>query len=277
MIADDKAIYFIHGDMDIPALPEIPQTDDAKRTLLQAFIVLFKDFLPEGDELGSFLKGSAETVVEESVKHYSDDVLRSLAGKIEQGLRDSPERAAEWAKVNSYETIALKWRQIAVASGSPDATLVAMYCNAVVEQQQGAAQTLLSAEVSANGTLRALKILGLGTGSIFTALEYAGAVQQGATDPKGALTNLAGIAVGGAVGGWMLSALGGVAAFIGAPVLAVAGWGLAVLAAGYAAGKIGEYIWDEFISDNLWQALDSVGWKEPVEKFISNVGELVSV
>jgi Ca2+-binding RTX toxin-like protein len=267
MIADDKTIYLVLGDLEAPTLPPVPQSEEAKKTLLQAFVLLFKEFLPD----------AGKSLTEDLVEHYSKEQLDELAASIRDGMDAAPERVAEYAKLHSYDEIALKWKAMALASGSADAAAVASYCDAMVAERAEALRLLTSAEADASKVFKAAKILGYGAGHIFTALEYAGALQQGATDPKGALAKLAGIAVGGYVGGWLLGAVGGVAAFAGAPIALIAGVGLAVLAAGFAAAKLGEFIWDEFISDNLWQALDYLGWKDFFESAISYIGEGVGM
>jgi Ca2+-binding RTX toxin-like protein len=262
MIADNKTIYFILGDLDTPALPAKPQSEDANKHLLQAFVSLFKDFLYE----------SAENITDESIKAFSKSKLKELSAEISANMKANPELAAEYTKVNDFEQIALKWKEFAVSSGSPSAASVAAYCDAIVSHKQDAVALLQQAPVDSTKTFRAARLLGAAAGQIVTALEVAGAVQDGATDPDKMLSQFAGIIVGGIAGGLLLSALGGVGAVLALPAGAAVAVGLTVLVAAYAAEKIGEFIWDEFISDNFWAFLDSYGVKDDVKQFISNMG-----
>ena len=264
-IADDKTIYFVLGDMDTPEVQDPPQTEDAKKSLLQAYVSLFKDFL--GD--------SGKTITDEAISHLSEVQLKSMADRIGQAMAADPAMRAQYVQLNDYEQIALKWKQFAVASNSPSAAAVASFADSVVANKQQAIALLQQTGMDSSAAFRAAKILGAGAGKVMLALDIAGAIQNGATDPDGMFSDLAGIALGGIVGGLLLGALGGVAGLLAMPVGAAVLAGLTVLAAGYAAAKIGEFIWDEFISDTFWDALDAMGIKEHVERFISMAGSAI--
>lgn len=203
-IAEDKTIYFVLGDMDTPELPDPPQTADAKKSLLQAYVSLFKDFL--GD--------SAKTMTDETISHLAEEQLKDLAARIGQGMAANPAMKAHYLQLNDYERIALKWKQFAVASNSPSAAAVAAFADSVVANKQQAIALLTQAGVDASATFRAAKILGAGAGKVMLALDIAEAIQNGATDPDGMFSDLAGIALGGVVGGLLLGALGGVAGLL---------------------------------------------------------------
>lgn len=108
MLAEDKTIYFIQGDVDVPPPPVFPQTEEAMRWMLEAFVILYKEFLPN----------AAANITDESVKHYSKSYLEELAEDIGRGMKDNPELAALRTQENDFERIALKWKEIAIASGS---------------------------------------------------------------------------------------------------------------------------------------------------------------
>ena len=66
MLAKNKTIYFILGDTSAPTLPEIPDSDLAKRTLLQAYILLFKDIVR--DHAGDFGSYTVDELTETVIK-----------------------------------------------------------------------------------------------------------------------------------------------------------------------------------------------------------------
>jgi Ca2+-binding RTX toxin-like protein len=113
------------------------------------------------------------------------------------------------------------------------------------------------------------------SGEFFKYADIAGAVQNGATDPGGVTGEIAGILIGGWVTGTLLTAAGGLAGIIGAPVWVAVGALTLILAAGYAASQIGEAVWDALVADQLWAVLEAAGWKDDVEKFISKVGNAI--
>lgn len=266
MITKDRDIYLILGDTDTPDLPSIPQSDSAKRSLREAYVVLFKDFLKE----------SATFITDETVGYLTESALQSFASQINAAMEASPEELRKFAEIHGYDVIADKWKKLALASGSADAAAVVEYCDALIAQKEQAVLLLQQSNVDATKAFRAAKILGTGTANIFTALEVAGAIQLGATDPDGALGEIFGMVVGGGVGSYLLVAFGGVGAFIGAPIGVAAALGLSILTAAYAAGKLGEFIWEEFVSDALWEALDAVGGREMVESGLSRLGQALN-
>ncbi|MBN6151781.1 putative Ig domain-containing protein [Xanthomonas sp. AmX2] len=265
MIADDKTIYFVLGDLNTPELPAAPQSEDAKLALLRAYVDLYKDFIEDADA----------NLTEEVIKQLSKIELETLSENIAQAMKEQPEMAAHYAQLNDYERIAIRWKEMAIASGSPDAAQVAAYCDEVVAQKQGAIALLTAAGVDSSAAFRAAKILGSGAGNIMSALEIAGAVQDGSTDPGGALTKLFGIGIGSVAMSALLGAFGGVAALTAMPIGVIVGVGALVLGAAYAAEQIGEIIWEEFVSDNLWQWLDEMGMKEQFEELISTIGQAI--
>lgn len=265
MIADDKTIYFVLGDLNTPELTAAPQSDDAKLALLRAYVDLFKDFI----------KDAHANLTEEVIQHLSEIELKALAENIAQAMKEQPEMAAHYAQLNDYERIAIRWKEMAIASGSPDAAQVAAYCDEVVAQKQTAIALLTAAGVDSSAAFRAAKILGSGAGNIMSILEIAGAVQDGSTDPGGTLAKLFGIGIGTAAMSALLSAFGGVAALTAMPIGVIVGVGALVLGAAYATEQIGEIIWEEFVSDNLWHWLDEMGMKEQFEELISTVGQAI--
>lgn len=267
MIANDKTVYFVLGDLDAPTLSTAPQSEEAKKTLLQAFVSLNKDFLEE----------SKRNLTDELIKTYSHVYLQQLATEINEGMAANPQLAKERARINDFGQVASKWREMALASGHPDATAVVFHCNAIIDQREQALQLLQQAGVDANTTLRAMKMLGAAAGNIMLALEVCEALQAGATEPDVFMEKAFGIALGSLAGTLMLGAAGGIATVLAAPIGTIVAVGALVLVAAYAAEKIGEFIWDEFISDNFWAFLESRGWRDNVENLVSQVGEWVGV
>lgn len=267
MIADNKTIYFVLGDLDTPELPAPPQSDEAKKTLLQAFVSLFKDFLGE----------SAGNLTDETIKTLSHLQLQEFAAQINQEMAAKPELAEQYARVNDFERIATKWREMAMASGSPDARAVIFHCNAIIAQREEAIALLQQTNLDASAKFRAMKLLGAAAGNIMLIMEISGALQAGATEPDVMAKKLFGIALGTTAGNLMLGAFGGISAVLAAPVGTIIAVAATVLVAAYAAEKIGEFIWEEFISDNLWAALETAGFKDEVEYAISKVGQWVGV
>lgn len=269
MLAKDKTIYFVLGDTDAPTLPSIPESDLAKRTLLQAYVLLFKDLVPS-----DFAGHAVQELTEITIGELTDEVLRDISGIISNRIKNDKLIAEQYLQVNDYERIATKWKELALLSGSPDAQSVANYADAVVAQKQEAIG-LLESSGSSSGLMRAAKLLGFGAGNMLTALEVAGAIQDGSTDPEGALGTFVGIAVGAYVGKLVLTAIVGTAGLLSLPVTGVAAAVLTTIAAGYAAGKLGEYIWNEFVSDNFWGALDQLGVAEDLKDAMSWLGQKV--
>lgn len=265
MIADDKTIYFVLGDLDTPKLPAAPQTEEAKKTLLQAFVSLYKDFLGE----------TAGNLTDETIQALSHLQLKELAARIDEEMVAKPELAEQYAKANDFERIASKWREMALASGHPDATAVVWHCNQIIAQREEAIELLLQAGQDSSAKFRAMKLLGAAAGNIMVALEVAEAFQSGATEPDVMATKMFGIVLGSYVGGLVLTAFGGLGVVLAAPVGTILAVAATVMVAAYAAEKIGEFIWEEFISDTFWDVLESLNIKDEVEYGISKIGQWV--
>ena len=273
MLAKNKTIYFILGDTSAPTLPEIPDSDLAKRTLLQAYILLFKDIVR--DHAGDFGSYTVDELTETVIKELSDYTLREISLIISDRIKNDPELIEKNLQINDYERIAIKWKELAIQSGSPDAQSVANYVDAVVAQRQEAVNILRQSKVDSSGLMRSAKLLGFGAGNMLLALDIAGALQDASTDPEGALSSFVGIAVGAVVGSLVMTAIVGTAGLLSLPLAGVAATVAVTITAGYVAGKIGEYIWDEFISDDFWGAIDRLGYGDGVRRVASWVGQKV--
>ena len=262
MFAEDKTIYLIKGDFDTPPPPTFYQSEETMRWLLEAYVVLYKEFLP----------GAIGDISDETIKYYSKSYLEELAGRIGSGMRDNPELAALRMQENDFERIALKWKEIAISSGSPDAAHVVMYCDEVVAQKQQVITLLEQSEGKADITFKAFKRLGALAGNIGVALEVAGAFQDGATDPEKTATSIFGITVGSAVASALVFGVGGVGAIAALPAGMIVATALTIAAAAFVAQKLGEYIWDAYIGGIVWDALASVGLEDTIKQGISRVG-----
>ena len=273
MLAKNKTIYFILGDTSAPTLPEIPDSDLAKRTLLQAYILLFKEIVR--DHAGDFGSYTIDELTDNVIKELSDYTLREISLIISDRIKNDPELIEKNLQINDYERIAIKWKELAIQSGSPDAQSVANYVDAVVAQKQEAVNILRQSKVDSSGLMRSAKLLGFGAGNMLLALDIAGALQDASTDPEGALSSFVGIAVGAVVGSLVMTAIVGTAGLLSLPLAGVAATVAVTITAGYVAGKIGEYIWDEFISDDFWGAIDRLGYGDGVRRVASWVGQKV--
>lgn len=265
MISEDKTIYFVLGDMDDVPLPGIPQTEDAKKALMQAFISEYQDFLGE-----SFITAS-----DELIKEWTSEQLEEVAARIGEKIKEEPALAKEYAALHDYEKIAIKWKSFALTTNAPSASQVAAYCDAVISQKAEAIALLTQAEVNATSAMKAAKILGKGTAGIVTALGYLNAFQNSSTDPDEIFSFIAGSLTGGYVLGLIGGAIGGLAGLMALPVEVAAGVVIGALAASYAASKFGEFIWDEFIADRFWQVAEEHGFKDSLQEMISGLGSFV--
>jgi len=262
MIAQHKTIYFIEGDLGDPDLPAVPMSENAKRWLLEAYVTLYQDIL----------LSTAEELMGEAIEAAADEALKEIARQIGHAMADRPDLAAHYRQLYDFEAIALKWKQIAVASGSPDAASVSAYTDAVVAEKQAAITLLEEAAGDTSAIYRATKALGEIGGVFASALEYAGAIQDGETNPEGVPGAFIGIAIGGAVEAALVTAAGGAAVIAGLPVAGIVATALVITTVAYAAAQVGQAIWEDFISDPVWSKLDEWGYGDALRMAISDVG-----
>lgn len=262
MASFNKTVYFVLGDLNAPAPPPMPTSDEAKRFAKEAFL----------GELKSFGDDSIKTLTEESISALTDVALDAYIETIKQNLANDPELARQQGLSIDYTRIAQKWKNIAIARGSADAQAVASYADFVMNEHAESLQLLQNAAENPEDAIRGVKRIGNGIGHFFTAMDIAGAAQSGAGNPRDFPTELAGLFVGGAVTTYLMNAAGGLAAILGAPVAVAAGALTLILAAGYMATQLGELVWDALLNDAFWDYMEDLGYKESLEKWISKVG-----
>lgn len=264
MATFDKTVYFIQGDLDGGVAPPLPESAEAKRMFKEAWVL----------EMFEFVNDSTKTLSEETVAAYTTQELGELARQIEANIAKLEiERRQNIA--TDLVRITARWKAIALKSNSPDARAVHLYADYVMTEHSVGLQQLQEAADDPTKAIRGAAKVGRAVGGFFTLVDAAGALQNGANDPKGFAGELAGILIGGAVVGALYTAAGGLAALITAPLWVAAGAITLVLAAGYAATKISEYAIDSLVDNVIWPWLESNGHKETVESLIKTLGMAV--
>ncbi|NJC37534.1 Ca2+-binding RTX toxin-like protein [Xanthomonas arboricola] len=272
MTTSNKTIYFIQGDLDAPPPPEKPDSPEAIRWFQEAYLLEMSQFLPDP---GKFLEDSSKTLTEETVKEMTELQVKAALEQIQDNIAASSEMERTKAAAIDYARISKRWKEIALKSNSPDANKVANYADFVANEYRVGLEQLQDAASDSTKAIRGASRIGNGLGHFFLIADIAGAIQNGATDPRGVGGEIAGIVVGGAVVSALLGAAGGLAAILSTPLWVAAGSILLVLAAGYAATQLGEAVWDSLINDKFWSFLESHGWSDEVEALISSVGKAV--
>lgn len=267
MLNDEKTIYLVLGDLNATPLPDYPRDESSRAAALMAFVSVFKDFL--GD--------SYSTLTDEAITHLAEAELEVIKDKIKEKVAASDFAIGEKSDLYSYDRIAAKWKYFANETGSPSAAGVAAYCDALIAQKSTAVDLLIEGEADASKTLRAAKILGIGVSNIIGVMEFADILQDGETDPDGFLAKLFGGFVGAYAFDALLSSVGGWSGLLGTPAAPLALFVLTALGVGFTISDMGEAIWEDFLSDIAWDALDAVGKKEWMKSIISSAGHYIGL
>jgi Ca2+-binding RTX toxin-like protein len=263
IIKDDKTIYFAMDDLDNPVSPPIPTDSESRAAALRAYV---SNFL-------MFANDSRKNLTDIALEQIADEGIEEIAEEINRNVAASPAFQLEFAKLNNIERIGLKWEYF--ARNSESGAAVTAYCSAVAAGQHAAIDDALESATDSTALMRSAKKLGWVLGHTMLIWETANAIQDGKNSPDGMLGKLTGIGLGWLAGDLLLGGIGGVAALAGAPVWAVGAVIGGVLVAGYAATKFGEYLWDDYLSDTFWDALDSVGWKETGKQILGWISDTV--
>lgn len=265
MATSNKTIYIIDGDMDAPPPPPMPDSEESKRWFQEAWAI----------ELIKFAGDAGQGLTEEAIGFLSEQELKLLCERIQEGIANSAEMQQQQATAIDYTRVAERWKAIAERSGSPNAAAVSQYANHVLSEHMVALELLEEAADDPTKAIPAAGRLGKGIGYIFLAADVAGAFQNGANDPRGVPGELAGILAGTVATTFLITAAGGLAAIIGAPVgVAIAAIGT-ILVAAYAATQLGEFVWEAVFEDGFWDLMETLGWKENMQNFMQWLGNTI--
>lgn len=255
-MGNETQIYFSDNGIKPDAIELPSELND--RDLLTAFVESTLDF-----ELSDGFN------VSQDLSEVSTELLKMRARNVLLAAQSNPDYRALLMNGARLNDMANLWSANAAQSASGSGSAVEAFYAQTASQELTSARSMMQDAVSQDEFLRGAARFGAGAGRLLGALgmilEVGEGLYTGIADDTfkgifsaligGIGTYLAGMALGiGLLVGWE---------FVAAAVL--------VGAAGYLASKFGQAVWDYFLGDIVWDALDALGLGDGVRSAFHEV------